>query len=158
MNLNHLRNTKAASRSKRTRHITLSALSIAVLALALIITGMLATGSASAQTTNADGSKTIWSTTITVGKSTITTGTFVQENAGYDSSLGSIGSTQFTYSGTTYSIARIRTLKETTSGNVITDALSLGMPSLLPTASDSKLVTGTGRNQGSPYPKRVPLR
>ena len=139
MNLTHFRNTRAAARTKRTRRFTLGALGVgvAVLALALIITGMLTTDSADAQMTN---TTTIWSTTMTVGTASATSGAVVQDSAGYDTSFGTIGSTQFTYSGTTYSINRLITQKQTVSGTVTANTLSLDMPSLFPTTADSRLV------------------
>ena len=45
----------------------LRALGVAVLASAVLLTGLLSGGSASAQTTNDDGSETLWEATLTVG-------------------------------------------------------------------------------------------
>ena len=85
--------------------------------------------------------RTVWSSSITVGTHSVIDPSFVQESAGYDGeTYGSIGSTQFTYKGTTYSVQQIRTLKQTASNVVIADTLSLVMPSLLPVASDSTLI------------------
>ena len=84
--------------------------------------------------------RTIWSTTMTVGISIVTEGAVVQTAAGYGPTHGSIGSTEFTHNGTTYSIATIRTFKETVSGTVTADVLSVGTSSLPPVAFGSELV------------------
>ena len=152
MHLHRLIKTNAASapresvsnhsrpRRTRARPLTMTAFGIVVLAIAAILIAVLSPNGASAQTTNADGSTTVWSTTMTVGTASATSGAVVQDSAGYDTSFGSIGSTQFTYSGTTYSINRLITQKQTVSGTVTANTLSLDMPSLFPTTADSRLV------------------
>ena len=118
------------------------ALGTAVLASAILLTGLLAASSASAQTTNADGSKTIWSTTMTVGTHTAPHGLFVQVLTGFGSSpsYGSIVSSQITYSGTNYSFVSLARVEASLSGVLQSDRLLWNMPSLFPTASDPKLV------------------
>ena len=83
---------------------------------------------------------TIWSATMTVGTASATSGAVVQDSAGYDTSFGTIGSTQFTYNGTTYSINRLFTQKQTVSGTVTAITLSIDPSPLFPTTADSKLV------------------
>ena len=87
-----------------------------------------------------DGSpRTIWSSSIEVGTFTAVVGTRVDKYFGYSSgSYGSItGSTQFTYSGTTYSIDRLRTYHRITSGSVTDERLFLKLNNT--DLSDSRL-------------------
>ncbi len=91
--------------------------------------------------------RTLWSTTMTVGASSSTAGTVTTDNAGYSSTDGdgSIGSRQITIDldpsipgATTYSLAALRTVKETDGGSVASDALVLELsPGLLPVALPS---------------------
>ena len=147
MHLHQLKETPASStphqrqhkrsdtRSRRTRRFTLGGLGIAVLALALIITGMLTTDSADAQMTN---TTTIWSATMTVESSIL--GPIDRVGFANNPSQGSLSSTQFTYDGTSYSIAQLRTEKTTVSGSVTSDVLTLQPSPIFPTTADSKLV------------------
>ena len=132
----------ALAGARPSRGGALRVLGVAFLASAVLLTGLLAAGSASAQTVNDDGSKTIWSTTMTVGTNTVTTGTFVQVFTGFSSipSFGSIGSCQITYSGTNYSCAALTRVDATIANVPDSDKLLWTMPSLFPTASDPKLV------------------
>ncbi len=90
-----------------------------------------------------DGSeRTIWSSRMTVGTNTFASATITEVTTGYVDliSVGSIeGSKQFTYEGGTYSVVRLRILKETTSGTVSMNFVNLGMSSLPPEGTDSKL-------------------
>ena len=129
------RHRRSDTRSRRTRRFTLGALGVAVLALALIITGMLTTDSADAQMTN---TTTIWSATMTVESSIL--GPIDRVGFANNPSQGSLSSTQFTYDGTSYSIALLRTEKTTVSGSVTSDVLNLQPSPIFPTTADSKLV------------------
>ena len=135
------RRSRSATLKRRARHITLSALSIAVLALALIITSMLATDSASAQTTNADGSETLWETTLTTGTRSVTSGLVVIEETGFSqlSSFGSIEDNDFSYSGSDRTTTGIHTILQTLSGDVNSDVLTWTLVSTLASNDSSKL-------------------
>ena len=87
------------------RRGALRALGVAVLACAVLLTGLLAAGSASAQTTNADGSVTLWEATLTVGQESGGTLT------GYNliSGFGSLSSNTFTHDGSTRTIGVMAT-------------------------------------------------
>ena len=85
-----------------------------------------------------DGSsRTIWSSTMTVEKSILVT----TDRVGFAESPvhGSLSSTQFTYDGTNYSIAQLRTEKTTVSGSVTSDFLSFQPSPMLPTTAESEL-------------------
>ncbi|WP_420445333.1 choice-of-anchor R domain-containing protein [Candidatus Poriferisodalis sp.] len=89
-----------------------------------------------------DGSpRTIWSASMTVGTLTDTAGSTVSVFAGSGSTFGEIiGSTQFTYEGTAYTVSHLQTERQTLSGSLTADNLHLQMASLPPADSDSKLV------------------
>ena len=89
-----------------------------------------------------DGSpRTIWSSSITVVTTTDVQGQVIDKFAGFGPGFGGIlGSTQFTYEGTAYSVSGVLTQKQTLSGSVTVDLLQLQMASLLPAESDSILV------------------
>ena len=83
--------------------------------------------------------RTIWSTTITAKRSTFTMGTTIQEVIGYDQGLGSIGSSQFTYRGTTYPVASVTISTEYVSGTITKNEVALEVPALLEIAPASRL-------------------
>ena len=89
-----------------------------------------------------DGSdRTVWSSSIEVGTSTAVVGTTVDKHFGSISngSQGRMdGSDQFTYEGTIYSVDRLRTYQQITSGSVTTERLFLKLNNT--DLSDSKLV------------------
>ena len=121
----------------------MTAFGIVVLAIAAILIAVLSPNGASAQTTNADGSTTIWSTTMTVGTDSTTAGVATDVAEGYDQTIGggigSIGSDQITYGGTNYFVTGLRVTELTVLGTVRSDALSLVMSPLFPTTSDTRL-------------------
>ena len=121
----------------------MTAFGIVVLAIAAILIAVLSPNGASAQTTNADGSTTIWSTTMTVGTDSTTAGAATDVTEGYDQTtgggIGSIGSDQITYGGTNYSVTGLRVNEQTVSDTVSSDNLSLVMSPLFPTTSDTRL-------------------
>ena len=88
-----------------------------------------------------DGSpRTIWSTSMTVGPSRTSAGTVTVDRAGVGANHGRLlGSTQFTYEGTSYSITTLQTVKTTNSGSVTGDVFNLQLSTLFPIAADSKL-------------------
>ena len=88
-----------------------------------------------------DGSeRTIWSTSMTVGPSRTSAGTVTIDRAGVGANHGRLlGSTQFTYEGTSYSITTLQTVKTTNSGSVTEDVFNLQLSTLFPIAADSKL-------------------
>ena len=92
------------SRPSRTsaRRSTMTAFGIVVLALAAIIAGLFTPDSAAAQMTN---TTTIWSATMTVESSIL--GPIDRRGFASNPSHGSLSSTQFTYDGTSYSIAEL---------------------------------------------------
>ena len=119
----------------------------------MLLTGLFGVQRTAAQTTyNDDGTKLIWSTTMTVGTMTVGTPTSTvdavyQEVAGYESgSHGSLGSTEFAYGGASYSVSRLSVIKETltASGFVFNDALRFKLAVLFPVASDGRLVLELG--------------
>ena len=114
----------------------------AVLACAVLLTGLSATGSAYAQTTNADGSKTIWSTTMTVGTNVFTSGAVVNEHAGYSdpAGFGSLGSTQIPYGGTNYSISFMAWTRTFSSGTLQGDIFNVTLSAAFPATAGRKLV------------------
>ena len=85
-----------------------------------------------------DGSpRTIWSSSMTVESNILG----VTDRVGFAKSPahGSLSSTQFTYDGTSYSIAQLRTEKTTVSGSVTSDVLTLQPSPMFPETADSKL-------------------
>ena len=88
-----------------------------------------------------DGSeRTIWSSSITVETAIQVQGATRVDRAGFAESHGiRLGSLQFTYEGTSYSLTQLRTAKTTTSGSVLSDIFELQLSSLFPIAADSKL-------------------
>ena len=84
--------------------------------------------------------RTIWSSSITVGTSTVTDPPTTSNTAGFGENHGSLSSTQFTYDGTSYSITTLEIQKIAVSGTVQSDALTLHPSSLFPSADDSNLV------------------
>ena len=88
-----------------------------------------------------DGSeRTIWSSSMTVGTSRTSVGTATVDRAGVGANHGRLlGSTQFTYEGTSYSIARLQTEKRSLNGVVSRDTLKLPLSLLFPASDDSKL-------------------
>ena len=89
-----------------------------------------------------DGSpRTIWSTSMTVGTSrTSVAMAVITDRAGVGANHGRLlGSEQFTYEGTSYSITILRTTKETNSGRLFYDRLEFQPSALFPMAADSKL-------------------
>ena len=89
-----------------------------------------------------DGSpRTIWSSSITVGTSRTFAAPRTIDIAGFANGLrgGLLGSEQFTYDGTSYSITTLQTVKSTSSGSIIADVVNLQLSTLFPIAADSKL-------------------
>ena len=121
---------------------------VGVLVCAVLLTGLFGVQRTAAQTTyNDDGTKLIWSTTMTVGTTTSTVNAVYQEGAGYESgSHGSLGSTEIAYGGASYSVSRLSVIKEilTASGFVFNDALRFKLAVLFPVASDGRLVLELG--------------
>ncbi|WP_420445670.1 hypothetical protein [Candidatus Poriferisodalis sp.] len=83
---------------------------------------------------------TIWSTTMTVGIGGFTSGSTTQETTGYSENIGSLSSTEFTYSGTTYTVTLLYLDKTTFSGSVISDTLSIVLNALIPSQYEHKVV------------------
>ena len=100
--------SRSDTRIRRTPRFTLSALGVAVLALFLIATGMIATRSAAAQTTNEDGSETIYTGSLTVAATTAATGSLGFRRAGAIHE-GTLSTETFAYDGAAYQITRIAT-------------------------------------------------
>ena len=120
---------------------------VGVLVCAVLLTGLFGVQRTAAQTYNDDGTKLIWSATMTVGTTTATVDAVYQELAGYESgSYGSLGSTAFAYGGASYSVSRLGVIKETltASGFVFSDALRFKLAVLFPVASDARLVLELG--------------
>ena len=68
---------------------------------------------------------TLWSTTMTVAESTVLGVESSNEKAGYTSEGGTLGTTQFIYQRTTYSIERLQTSKQKFRNTVTSDNLIL---------------------------------
>ena len=85
--------------------------------------------------------RTIWSSSITVGSSSTSAGPVTDDRAGFTNGIhgGLLGSEQFTYDGTSYSITTLETRKTTASNVVTTDRLRFQPSALFPMAADSKL-------------------
>ena len=88
-----------------------------------------------------DGSpRTIFSASMTVGTTRTSVAPVTIDRAGVGANHGRLlGSTQFTYEGTSYSITTLRTRKVTNSGSVTADEFNLQLSTLFPIAADSKL-------------------
>ena len=82
---------------------------------------------------------TLLSTTMKVGEHTITSGTLSEETAGYTSFVGSLGSRQFTYLGTRYSVDFLHTQRVTAGAIVISDNLILAIDPSFPTTFPAEL-------------------
>ena len=85
--------------------------------------------------------RTIWSTSMTVGSLSTSGGPVTEDRAGFTNGIygGLLGSEQFTYDGTSYSITTLETRKTTASNVVQTDRLRFQPSALFPMAADSKL-------------------
>ena len=95
-------------------------------------------------TTNADGSTTVWSTTMTVGVFSSPPGLISVDSTGFADSHGSIGSNQFTWDGTQYSITRLRLYRQFESGSLQFDDLAFTLSPLFPVASDARFALELG--------------
>ena len=84
--------------------------------------------------------RTIWSSAMTVGTSTVTDPPTTSNTAGFSEDHGSLSSTQFTYDGTSYSITTLETQKVAVSNMVQSDALTLHPSQLFASTADSILV------------------
>ena len=82
---------------------------------------------------------TLLSTTMKVGEYTTTSGTLSEETAGYTSFVGSLGSRQFTYLGTRYSVDFLHTQRVTAGAIVISDNLTLAIDPSFPTTFPAEL-------------------
>ena len=83
-----------------------------------------------------------WSTTMTVGTDDSTQGLVRTENAGYGASgpsIGSLPTTQVTYSGTDRTISTVVVTKTTVSGTLESDVLNFSLSSTFSTTADDKL-------------------
>ena len=85
------------------------------------------------------GELTIWSTTMTVGIGGFTTPSITQETSGYSTNIGGLDSTEFTYSGTTYTVTQLNIDKTTVSSIATNDTVSLVLDAGLPSKAAQKL-------------------
>ena len=74
-----------------------------------------------------------------MGEHTTTSGTLSEETAGYTSFVGSLGSRQFTYLGTRYSVDLLHTQRVTAGAIVISDNLTLAIDPSFPTTFPADL-------------------
>ena len=79
------------------------------------------------------------STTLRVEDITGTSGQIVREQAGFNNTIGSLDSRQFTYLGTSYSIDTLHTLRVTAGTTVVTDVLTLAIDLSFPTTFPAEL-------------------
>ena len=115
---------------------------LTMLVLTVFLGGQLqAPTAAEAQTTNADGSETIWETTLTTGTRSVTSGLLVLEETGFSqlSSFGSIDDNDFSYSGSDRTTTGIHTILQTVAGDVNSDVLTWTLVSTLATSDSTKL-------------------
>ena len=96
------------SAARPSRGGALRALGVAVLASAVLLTGLLGAGGAFAQTTNADGSLTLWEATLEAGTET-TSGSvgYYNDTTGSDD-FGTLSNATFQYEGTTNTVDQLR--------------------------------------------------
>ena len=84
---------------------------------------------------------------MTVGIGGFTQGSITQETAGYSSSFGGLDSTEFTYSGTTYTVTQLNLDKTTINNVVSSDTVAIVLNALIPSQDEHKVVLGTKRNK-----------